>query len=89
MATQNALAAGVIGLGSMGMGMAQSMVKRGIKVAGFDINSAAVAKLAEAGGSSASSVAEVAKGADVLLVVVVNAAQTDAVCLAKMVQRPP
>lgn len=79
MATQNALAAGVIGLGSMGMGMAQSMVKRGIKVAGFDINSAAVAKLAEAGGSGAASVAEVAKGADVLLIVVVNAAQTDAV----------
>jgi putative dehydrogenase len=79
MATQNALAAGVIGLGSMGLGMAQSMVKRGIKVSGFDINSAAVAKLAEAGGRSASSVAEVAKGADVLFVVVVNAAQTDAV----------
>jgi 3-hydroxyisobutyrate dehydrogenase len=79
MATQNELAAGVIGLGSMGLGMAQAMVKRGLKVAGFDINSAVVAKLVEAGGSSASSVAEVAKGADVLLVVVVNAAQTDAV----------
>jgi putative dehydrogenase len=77
--TQNTLAAGVIGLGSMGLGMAQSMVKRGIRVAGFDINSAAVAKLAAAGGSSASSVAEVAKNADVLLVVVVNAAQTDTV----------
>jgi 3-hydroxyisobutyrate dehydrogenase len=63
----------------MGMGMAQSLVKRGIRVAGFDINAAAVAKLAEAGGSGASSLAEVAKGADVLLVVVVNAAQTDAV----------
>jgi putative dehydrogenase len=61
------------------MGMAQSMVKRGIKVTGFDINSAAVAKLAEEGGSGASSVAEVAKGVDVLLVVVVNAAQTDMV----------
>jgi L-threonate 2-dehydrogenase len=79
MATQNALAAGVIGLGSMGFGMAQSMVKRGIKVAGFDINSAVVAKLAAAGGSGASSVADVVKGVDVLLVVVVNAAQTDAV----------
>jgi 3-hydroxyisobutyrate dehydrogenase len=63
----------------MGMGMAQSMVKRGIKVAGFDINSAAIAKLVEAGGSGAVSVADVAKNADVLLVVVVNAAQTDTV----------
>ena len=79
MTTQNTLAAGVIGLGSMGLGMAQSMVKRGIKVAGFDINAAAIAKLVEVGGGSASSVAEVAKGADVLLVIVVNAAQTDTV----------
>ena len=79
MATQNTLAAGVIGLGSMGLGMAQSMVKRGISVAGFDINAAAVATLAEAGGSGAASVADVAKNADVLLVVVVNAAQTDSV----------
>jgi putative dehydrogenase len=79
MATQNVLTAGVIGLGSMGLGMAQSLVKRGIWVAGFDINSAAVAKLVDAGGSGASSLAEVAKGADVLLVVVVNAAQTDTV----------
>jgi putative dehydrogenase len=79
MATQNGVAAGVIGLGSMGLGMAQSLVKRGIRVAGFDINATAVAKLVEAGGSGASSVAEVAKEADALLVVVVNAAQTDAV----------
>jgi L-threonate 2-dehydrogenase len=79
MAMQNVVAAGVIGLGSMGLGMAHSMVKRGIRVVGFDINAAAVAKLVNAGGSGASSVAEVAKGADVLLVVVVNAVQTDTV----------
>jgi 3-hydroxyisobutyrate dehydrogenase len=63
----------------MGLGMAQSMVKRGIRVAGFDINAAAIKKLVDAGGSGASSVAEVVKTADVLLVVVVNAAQTDTV----------
>ena len=79
MTTQITLAAGVIGLGSMGLGMAQSMVKRGIKVAGYDINAAAVAKLVEAGGSGASSVTDVAKNADVLIVVVVNAAQTETV----------
>ncbi len=79
MTTQNALAVGVVGLGSMGIGMAQSMVKRGIKVTGFDIHSAAVAKLVDAGGSGAASVADVARNADVLLVVVVNAAQTDLV----------
>ncbi len=79
MTTQNAVAAGVIGLGSMGLGMAQSMVRCGIAVVGFDLNAAAVAKLAAAGGSAAQSVAGVARGADVLLVVVVNAAQTEAV----------
>lgn len=82
MTAQNVLAAGVIGLGSMGLGMAQSMVKRGIKVAGFDINPVAVAKLVEDGGHGASSVAGVAKDADILLVVVVNAAQTDTVLFA-------
>ncbi|MGB8315910.1 MAG: L-threonate dehydrogenase [Aestuariivirga sp.] len=79
MSAQNILSAGVIGLGSMGMGMAQSMVKRGIGVTGFDINPAAIAKLAEVGGAAAKNEAEVSRGADVLLVVVVNAAQTDAV----------
>ena len=79
MATQNVLAAGVIGLGSMGIGMAQSMVKRGMGVAGYDINPASVAKLVEAGGTGGLNVAEAVKGADVLLVVVVNAGQTDAV----------
>jgi len=77
--TQNVLAAGVIGLGSMGLGMAQSMVKRGVNVSGFDINSGAVAKLVEAGGIGAASVADVAKNVEVLLVVVVNAVQTDMV----------
>lgn len=79
MTTQKVVSAGVIGLGSMGLGMAQSMVRRGIGVAGFDLNAGAVARLAEAGGSAAKNVADVARGADVLLVVVVNAAQTDAV----------
>ena len=48
-------------------------------VAGYDINPASVAKLVEAGGTGGLNVAEAVKGADVLLVVVVNAAQTDAV----------
>ena len=37
--------------GILGLGIAQSMVKREIKVVGFDINSAAVEKLVEAGGA--------------------------------------
>ena len=74
-----AIKAGVIGLGSMGLGMAQSMVRKGIAVSGADLNPAAVARLVEAGGTGAADAVDAARGADVLLTVVVNAAQTDAV----------
>ncbi|WP_373503152.1 L-threonate dehydrogenase [Aestuariivirga sp.] len=69
----------VIGLGSMGLGMAQSMLRKGLEVAGADLNPAAVKRLEEAGGRGFASGAEAASDADVLLTVVVNAAQTDAV----------
>jgi L-threonate 2-dehydrogenase len=81
--TQSDLAVGVIGLGSMGLGMAQSIAKRGHAVTGFDINAAAITKLVDAGGRGAASVADAAKGSDILLVVVVNAAQTDTVLFAE------
>jgi putative dehydrogenase len=70
---------GVIGLGSMGLGMAQSMARRGLQVRGYDINPGPGGKLVEAGGSAVSSASDAAAGADALAVVVVNAAQTDAV----------
>jgi L-threonate 2-dehydrogenase len=69
----------VIGLGSMGLGMAQSIARRGLAVSGFDINAAAVAVLAASGGRAATSASDAAKGADVVVVVVITAAQTDAV----------
>jgi 3-hydroxyisobutyrate dehydrogenase len=76
---KNVLNVGVIGLGSMGLGMAQCIVKAGHDVRGFDLNKNAMAKLIESGGTSAASLASVAKGADVLVVVVVNATQAEAV----------
>ena len=68
----------VLGLGSMGLGMATSLLRRGFKVTGFDPNAAALARFVEAGGAGAASPAEAAQGADVLICVVVNAAQTEA-----------
>ena len=68
---------GVIGLGAMGMGMAQSLVRAGFVVKGYDIAPAAVQVLVEAGGHAAATVAEAATGADVLIVMVVNAAQAE------------
>jgi L-threonate 2-dehydrogenase len=73
------LRVGVIGLGSMGLGMALSALKAGHDVAGYDINAGAVEKFAAAGGRKAASPAEAARDADILVVVVVNAAQTEAV----------
>jgi putative dehydrogenase len=70
---------GIIGLGSMGMGMALCLVNKGMRIAGFDLNPAAVAKLVEAGGHAVSSAVKAAQNANILLVVVVNAGQTEAI----------
>ncbi|WP_438754190.1 L-threonate dehydrogenase [Pararhizobium sp. O133] len=67
----------IFGLGSMGLGMARSLIRAGHNVSGCDINAAARDSLAAAGGKVASSPAEAAKGADIVVVVVVNAAQTE------------
>ena len=63
----------------MGLGMAQSMIRNGLDVAGADLNAAAVQRLSESGGHGFASAVEAARGADILVTVVVNAAQTDAV----------
>ena len=70
---------GVIGLGSMGRGAALSALRRGVPVWGFDLNPAACATIAEAGGCIAGSVAELAGHCDAVQVLVVNAAQTEQV----------
>ena len=70
---------GVIGLGSMGRGAALSALRRGVPTWGFDLNPAACATVAEAGGCIAGSVAELAGHCDAVLVLVVNAAQTEQV----------
>lgn len=71
----------VIGLGSMGYGMAQSLRRRGFAVTGCDVSAAATGRFAADGGQVAASPAAAAAGADVLVVVVVNAAQTESVLL--------
>ena len=82
-ATNGTLKAAVIGLGSMGLGMAQSIVRGGIPVSGFDLNPVSVSALTQHGGHSATSAQEAAKQSDILATVVVNAAQTRAVLFGK------
>ena len=69
---------GVFGLGSMGFGMAKSALQAGFTVYGFDPNPEAVQRFTELGGKSANP-ADIAESLDVVVVVVVNAAQTQTV----------
>lgn len=65
----------VIGLGSMGYGMALSCLRAGQRVWGRDINPAPVASLIASGGQGGDLPADL----DAVVVVVLNAAQTEAV----------
>jgi 3-hydroxyisobutyrate dehydrogenase len=69
----------VIGLGSMGYGMAQSLKRAGFDVVGCDVSAAAVERFEAEGGSGARAPAEAAAGAAIVVSVVVNAAQTEAI----------
>jgi 3-hydroxyisobutyrate dehydrogenase len=70
---------GVIGLGAMGMGMARRLVDAGFAVRGYDVRAEAVQTFAAAGGQAAASPAEAARDAQILLLMVVSAAQAEAV----------
>ena len=70
---------GVVGLGSMGYGAAVSAMKRGVATWGLDMTEAARTRFAAAGGQLATSLADLASRCDVVQVLVVNAAQTEAV----------
>lgn len=69
----------VIGLGSMGYGMATSLRRAGHHVTGCDVSAEAVAKFQAEGGAGAATSAAAAKDADIVVSVVVNAAQTEAI----------
>jgi 3-hydroxyisobutyrate dehydrogenase len=69
----------VIGLGSMGLGMASSLLASGHRLRGYDVAAPALAALEAAGGMAATSPAGAAEGADAVVIVVVNAAQTEPV----------
>ena len=70
---------GFVGLGAMGAPMARNLVARGFAVRGYDMQPAALEALAAAGGTAATSAADAARGADALVLMVVNAAQAEQV----------
>src|ERR1700760_1032946 len=69
----------VIGLGSMGFGMATPLRRAGFEVTGCDVSADAVKKFVGEGGKGANTPADAAKAADIVVSVVVNAAQTEAI----------
>jgi putative dehydrogenase len=70
---------GVIGLGSMGMGVAMSLLRGGHAVFGCDVREAARAELAAAGGGSIARPDALPGDLEALVLLVVNAAQADEV----------
>lgn len=71
-------AVAIFGLGAMGFGMAGALLRAGLTTHGFDINADAVARF-QAEGGAPGTIEEVAPTLDAVVIVVVNAAQTEAV----------
>jgi L-threonate 2-dehydrogenase len=68
-----------VGLGSMGLPMATNLLAKEFTVTGYDLSVKALDALESAGGKRAGTAADAASGADVLILMVVNAAQAEAV----------
>ncbi len=73
---------GVVGLGSMGYGIASSLLRAGHQVYGADVNATAVARLRAEGAAIEDAIAA-ASTLNALVVVVLNAAQTEEVLFGK------
>jgi 3-hydroxyisobutyrate dehydrogenase len=70
---------GLIGLGAMGSGMAKSLRRAGHDVHVYDIRLEVAQQFAKEGGTACATLAELGAACDVVISVVVNAAQTEAV----------
>ena len=71
----------VIGLGIMGLPMAKNLVAAGHQVTGYNRSSAKVEALVAAGGTGAAAVAEAVRGAEVVLTMVPDSPDVEAVVL--------
>ena len=77
------LAVGVIGLGSMGLGVARTLVSKGFAVYAYDVRPQVVKAFARAGGKACANPGEVGARASVIITLVVNAEQTEEVLFAQ------
>lgn len=72
---------GFVGLGHMGLPMAKNLIKSGHKVVGFDLQSAAMDALLEAGGSVATDIQAVSTDSDVVITMLQTGEQVRAITL--------
>src|SRR5580692_9304964 len=70
---------GVIGLGAMGLGVARSLLRAGFRVYACDLRSAVLESFAADGGIACANPAELGAQCEIVITLVVNAAQTEAV----------
>lgn len=68
---------GFVGLGAMGMGMANILAQKGYYVKGFDVRQSAVKSFVEAGGHGAATIADAATDVDLFMILVVNSEQVE------------
>ncbi|MFN0317418.1 MAG: L-threonate dehydrogenase [Burkholderiales bacterium] len=74
---------GVIGLGSMGMGVARTLLAKGFDTHAFDVRQETLGIFEKAGGKSHSTPAALGAKVSVVIILVVNADQTEAVLFGK------
>src|SRR5712692_10765401 len=70
---------GLVGIGLLGQAFAHRLLDAGFEVVGFDVDPAKNAKLAELGGRPASSVADLARRCDPIVLAVFSTDQVEAV----------
>src|ERR1700744_5642789 len=72
---------GVIGLGAMGLGVARSLLRAGFRVHACDLRDDVLQAFVGEGGVGCANPAELGAQCEVVITLVVNAAQTEAVLL--------
>lgn len=74
---------GIIGIGDMGSGIANNLMKNGFDVKGFDLNEQRLAAFENSGGIACKTVAEVGQSSDAVFVMVMNGDQFNEVVFGK------
>jgi 3-hydroxyisobutyrate dehydrogenase-like beta-hydroxyacid dehydrogenase len=72
---------GLVGLGDMGIGLANNLLKNGFELTGYDLRDERLKELEKLGGTPAANCSEVAKNSDTIFIMVLNGQQVKDVVL--------